>query len=163
MKAKEIMGGGCGGLDGDKCLENGTNKRSSADVSKINHGSNIGKQISEKIRRIVYTQTPCFRCRHFSWHSITPYLSIRLIASSFSAVVGYRITLSVANVNLLISVVDGPSCRARVPGWSKHKKLVDVTMSCCHSRHAYSRVFLQISTSNRNIFSIFCIRLNNVD
>ena len=27
MKAKEILGEGCGGLDGGKCLESGTNSR----------------------------------------------------------------------------------------------------------------------------------------
>ena len=31
-KAKEILGEGCGGLDGDECLESGTNSRRSADV-----------------------------------------------------------------------------------------------------------------------------------
>ena len=31
-KAKEILGEGCGGLDGGKCLESGTNSRRSADV-----------------------------------------------------------------------------------------------------------------------------------
>ena len=31
-KAKEILGEGCGGLDGGKCLESGTNSRRSAEV-----------------------------------------------------------------------------------------------------------------------------------
>ena len=31
----QILGEGCGGLDGGKCLESGTNCRRSADVGKI--------------------------------------------------------------------------------------------------------------------------------
>ena len=46
-KAKEILGEGCGGLDGGKCLENGTNSRRSADVRKIHQDSNVKKRISE--------------------------------------------------------------------------------------------------------------------
>ena len=46
-KAKEILGEGCGRLDGSNCLEIGTNSRRSADVRKSHQGSNIRKRISE--------------------------------------------------------------------------------------------------------------------
>ena len=49
-KAKQILGEGCGGLDGGKCLECGTNSRRSADVWEIHPGSNIRKRISERAR-----------------------------------------------------------------------------------------------------------------
>ena len=39
---------GCGGLDGGKCLEIGTNSRKSADVWKIHLGSNVRKRISKR-------------------------------------------------------------------------------------------------------------------
>ena len=47
-KAKQILGKGFGGLDGGKCLGNGTNSRGSADVQKIRPGSNVRKQISKR-------------------------------------------------------------------------------------------------------------------
>ena len=47
MKAKDILGEGCGGLDGGKSLESGMNSRISADVWNIRQGSNVRKRISE--------------------------------------------------------------------------------------------------------------------
>ena len=44
----KILGEGCGGLDGGKCLESGTNSRRSAGVRKIQRGNNVRKLISEK-------------------------------------------------------------------------------------------------------------------
>ena len=50
MKVKEILGEGCGGLDGSKCRESGTNTRRAADVQKIHQGSNDRKRIRERER-----------------------------------------------------------------------------------------------------------------
>ena len=47
-KTKYILREGCGGLDGGKCLESGTNSRISADVWNTRQGSNVRKRLSKR-------------------------------------------------------------------------------------------------------------------
>ena len=62
-----MLGEGCGGLDGGKCLESGTNSGRSADVWNIRQGSNVRKRIRICEREVVIDvvrsvcSSPCVR------------------------------------------------------------------------------------------------------
>ena len=51
-KAKEILGEGCGGVEGDECLGSQVNSRRSAGVWNIHQDSNVRKRFSEIKARI---------------------------------------------------------------------------------------------------------------